>query len=119
MKLTNKLNLPQPLVDAVKNDSYTKGEKADVSVTQLIGPMQQIFLKRKHWDELEEDVSDLIWALLGQTMHTILERADISAIKEKRLYLNVDGACFGFELPPLPLLPSSSSSLGACCTIAL
>jgi hypothetical protein len=31
MKMTNKLRLPDVIVDAVANDSYTKGE-ADISV---------------------------------------------------------------------------------------
>ena len=91
MKLTNKLNLPQPLVDAIKNDNYTKGAKADISVTQLIDSMQVTFLKRKYRDELEEDVSDRIWALNGQAVHTVLERADTTALKEKRLYTEVNG----------------------------
>ena len=30
MKITNELGLPEPLVDAVKNDGYTKGD-ADFS----------------------------------------------------------------------------------------
>ena len=47
MKITNNANIPQPIVDAIKNDSYSKG-KADISVTQLIAPAQIVALERKH-----------------------------------------------------------------------
>ena len=40
MKITNELGLPEPLVDAVRNDGYTKGN-ADFSVTGLISPLPE------------------------------------------------------------------------------
>ena len=74
MKLTNRNRLPDAIVAAIQNDSYTKGS-ADISVTELLLPPQLRALKLKHYDELEEDVSDRIWSLLGQSVHTIIERA--------------------------------------------
>lgn len=74
MKLTNKHNLPEPVVDAVKNDTYNKG-KAGYSVTELISPPRIRVLREQHWEELEEDVVDRIWSLMGQLMHLLLERA--------------------------------------------
>lgn len=73
MKITNKYGLPQPVVDAVKNDGYTKGD-ADISVTELQDPPQMRFLKKKHDAELEEDAVDRLWSLYGQIAHGILER---------------------------------------------
>lgn len=90
MKLTNKLGLPQPLVDAVTNDPYTKGD-ADYSVTGLLKPPQIAALERKHWDEIEEDASDRLWSLFGQVVHGILERAEREAWPEERLYMDFDG----------------------------
>lgn len=90
MKLTNKLNLPQPIVDAIKNDEYSRGD-ADISVTQLIAPPRQVALKEKHASEIEEDASDRIYSLLGQSIHTILERANKTGIAERRLAINVGG----------------------------
>lgn len=89
-KLTNKLDLPQSLVDAVKNDSYSKGD-ADISVTELQDPPLMRQLKKKHSEEIEEDVSDRIWSLLGQVVHGILERADNTSIAERRLHIMVEG----------------------------
>lgn len=90
MKITNKLGLPQAIVDAVTNDSYSKGD-ADISVTGLLSPPRQRILKEKHQDEIVEDVSERIWALLGQSIHTILERANRDAIAERRLSIEVEG----------------------------
>lgn len=90
MKWTNKLSLPQPIVDAIKNDGYTKGD-ADISVTELLDPPMMRALKIKHEEELTEDVSDRIFSLLGQTVHGILERADKTGIAERRLVIEVSG----------------------------
>lgn len=88
MKLTNKLNLPQPLVKAVANDAYDKGH-SDISVTSLLKPVQLKALEERYSEELSEDVSDRIWSLLGQVVHGILERAEETAIAERRLYVDV------------------------------
>ncbi len=90
MTITNRLNLPQPLVDAVVNDEYTRGE-ADISVTGLLSPPRQAVLKEQHAHEITEDVVDRIWSLLGQAVHVILERADSSGITEERLFMDLYG----------------------------
>lgn len=90
MLLSNRLKLPQPLVSAISNDPYSRG-KADISVTQLISPPRQVALIEKHQNEIVEDVSDRIWSLIGQSVHTILERANLEAIAERRLSINVLG----------------------------
>lgn len=71
--ITNRFNLPAPLVEAVKNDGYSNS--GTLSVTTLIKPPQAYAIELAHKDELTEDASDRIWALLGQATHTILERA--------------------------------------------
>jgi hypothetical protein len=90
MKLTNRLNLPQPLVDAVKNDGYSSGG-ADISVTTLLKPPRMVALEKQHKDEIEEDVSTRIWSLMGQVVHGILERASNTGVAERRLSINVEG----------------------------
>lgn len=89
MKLTNKLGLPQPIVKAVSNDGYNSGD-CDISVTSLLKPPQLRTLEIRHEEELEEDVSDRIWSLLGQVVHGILERAEETAIAEERLFIDVE-----------------------------
>jgi hypothetical protein len=90
MKLTNRLNLPQALVSAIENDSYTRGN-AEISVTGLLAPPRKVEIERMHADEVIEDASDRIWSLLGQSIHTILERASKEGIAERRLTTEVEG----------------------------
>lgn len=90
MKFTNHTFLPQPIFDAVTNDPYDKGE-ADYSVTGLMTPPRISALMEKHGHEIIEDASSRIWSLLGQSIHTILERAERTALAEKRLYTTIDG----------------------------
>lgn len=87
--LTNRLGLPDGVVAAVENDPYTRGD-SDISVTQLIGPPYQRRLRQTA--TIIEDVSDRIWSLLGQSVHTILERAFRGVGRvEERLYAEVNG----------------------------
>jgi hypothetical protein len=86
MKLTNKNNFPEALVRAIQNDSYTPGERADFSPTELLQPPRLRALKKIHKHEIVEDVEDRLWALYGQIVSTILERANEADLAEKRLY---------------------------------
>jgi hypothetical protein len=90
MKLTNKKGYPQAIYDAVKNDGYSKGDSI-MSISQLLDPPQKVILEQKHDDEIEEDVDDRVWALYGQGIHAILERANRTAIAERRLFMNIEG----------------------------
>src|SRR6476620_11388527 len=90
MKILNRLNLPQPLVDAVANDNYTGGS-SDYSTTGLLQPPRIAQLKRVHRDKLTEDVADMIWALFGQVTHSIIERAATKELVEKRLFMEIAG----------------------------
>jgi len=90
MTLTNKYNLPRPLVSAIENDLYKK--VGDISVTELILPPRIRQLQIRHRDEITEDYSDRIWMLLGSSVHAILERADThNQLVEERLTSTVLG----------------------------
>src|SRR3989304_3857845 len=89
MKLTNRANLPQAMMNAVSNDGYRQAE--GISVTRLIDSPLVRHLRSLHHDSIEEDVSDRIWALFGQVVHTILERANTTGMVEQRLYATVEG----------------------------
>lgn len=90
MKITNHSDLPQAIVDAITNDPYTKGD-AKMSVTGLMRPPRLAILEKEHESEIVEDAADRIWSLLGQSIHTILERANRVAIAERRLSIEVEG----------------------------
>lgn len=74
MTLTNNAGLPEPLVEAIRNDSYSQ-EFTDYSVTELVKPPRISALRRAHSSEMSEDASDRIFSLIGQGIHSILERA--------------------------------------------
>lgn len=57
--ITNKLNLPQPFVDAATSDHrYTVGR---YSVTEVLGGTCEAILKRRHENEIEDDVADRVY----------------------------------------------------------
>jgi hypothetical protein len=66
--------------------------KADISVTTLIGPPKINQLKKRYSDQIVEDASDRVWALLGQSVHKVLELAGgEDEMTEKRLYKEISG----------------------------
>jgi hypothetical protein len=96
---TNVFGLPDPVANAVKNDPYAanvmdtlceqawrkfkikpedvrSGKVPNVSMTSLIKPVRVRALERRHDDKIVKDVSDNIWTLFGQGLHTALERGD-------------------------------------------
>ncbi len=95
MRLTNKFGLPGPLVSAITgfDKNYQKSRiGTNLSVTQLIGPPLINQLSKEHWDELEEDVSDRIWSIIGSATHSILEHsATGECLTEERIKLDIDG----------------------------
>lgn len=103
MRLTNIHGLPDPLVKAVSNDKYDPG-RSDYTTSQLAGtPARQLVLKRRHWHELSEDVSERIYALSGQSKHVVLERAaelcdEYEYLAEKRFYIERHGKTIGGQI---------------------
>ncbi len=81
MQLTNKKGLPQTIVDAIKNDGYSYS--GNISVSGLFDSVQIRQLRRQHKDEIVVDVSDMVFALLGQAVHAVLERAMIKSVKRR------------------------------------
>lgn len=87
-RFTNNANLPEPIVQAVTRDPYSKG-LSDFSVTELLQPPRARALKKLHRNEIIEDVSDRLFALCGQVGHGILERAAGDLIVERRFFAKV------------------------------
>lgn len=91
MKYTNKHGLPQTLVNLTERDGYSKGA-ARISVTTLIGSPRINLLRQRHDDEIETDVADGLWALVGRAIHHVAEAgADEEHLSEERLFATVSG----------------------------
>lgn len=91
MKLTNKFNIPQTFVNVLERPTYSKG-KAHLSVTQLINSPKIVALTQKFDEELEQDVSEMVWSIFGTAIHGVLEHGkDDNHIVEERLHATLDG----------------------------
>jgi hypothetical protein len=91
MKLTNKFNLPQTFVNVIDRPTYSKG-KAHISATEIINSPRIVQLKKKYWNEIEQDASEMVWSLFGSAVHNILEHGkDDHHIVEERLHLVFEG----------------------------
>lgn len=106
MRITNRYGLPEVIVEAVRMDPYDPGRRGEkyISVTQLTNPPQLTKLLWKHQQELSEDVSERIWSLLGQSVHSVIERAAASpefqdkVLAEQRFYTEIDGWTIGGQV---------------------
>jgi hypothetical protein len=91
MKVTNNYGLPETITNVLARPQYSKG-KANLSVTELMSSPRIVQLKRRHWEELTEDASDMVWSLFGTAIHNILEHGkDEHHIVEERVFTQVDG----------------------------
>jgi len=90
-KITNNLGLPQTLVNLARRDRYSRG-KSRLSVTQIIDSPRVRVLREKYEDEIVTDVSEMVWPLMGQAFHHVVEQgADSEHLPEERLFLDVSG----------------------------
>lgn len=91
MKVTNKFDLPLPLVTLAGRQYYSKGA-SQYSVTEVLSPPRVRRLREQHDAEMEQDVSDMLWPLLGSALHVVMERGQTDGwISEERLTATVDG----------------------------
>jgi len=91
VKITNNHNLAAPIVKALSRDDYTRGN-SHRSVTQLIDSPRVRILRERHWDSLEEDISEKLWSVLGTAVHKVFEdHSGEDVISEERLFVEVDG----------------------------
>ncbi len=91
MKVANVHNVPQPLVTLASKQYYSKG-KSDYSVTELMSPPRVQRLRAEHDNLMVQDVSEMLWPLLGSALHVVMERGETEGwTSEERLFAEVDG----------------------------
>jgi CRISPR/Cas system-associated exonuclease Cas4 (RecB family) len=91
MNITNKYNLPNGLYRALQKMSYISEDMNAISVSDLINPPLIWYLKKLHRDEIEEDASERLWALLGTAVHYIISEGEDRNLTEERLEIEIDG----------------------------
>lgn len=91
MIITNKFDLPSSVLNALHRPTYSKGN-AHISCTELLNSPRIVQLKRKHWDDVEQDASEMVWQLFGSAIHHILEHGKgENHIIEERLFAEFSG----------------------------
>lgn len=89
MIITNNYDLPQALVDVVTARDYTPKD-GHYTVTTLLKGVREIHLTRRHYHEIEVDVSEMIWSIFGTAVHNIFAgKENPDYFKEERLHLPV------------------------------
>ena len=85
MRITNNMSLPQPFVSAVERDYEYKDKR--YSATAVMKGVREAILQRRHDSEIECDAADMVWAIFGTAVHSILEQGEgtSSQVKETKL----------------------------------
>lgn len=96
-KITNRLNLPKQLVDLISSDYQPK--KHQYSCTTILKPTRQVILERRHNDEIEQDVSEMVWCIFGILAHSVIENSqeDVGQFKEEKLKVDLGKYCKELE----------------------
>jgi hypothetical protein len=91
MIITNKHGVPEPLVTLASKEYYSKGA-SQYSVTEIMAPPKIKRLREQYNDQIKQDVSDMLWNLLGSALHVVMERGVTDGwTMEERLYKEMDG----------------------------
>jgi hypothetical protein len=92
MKFTNINGIPESYVNVLTSGSHPP-LIGRFSVTDLVGAPRQRMLKLLHWEELTQDVGDMLWMLLGKSVHYVLEGgAPDESLAEEKMIVQFQGA---------------------------
>ena len=77
MTITNNHQFPDFLVKALthKDWGYQELPHGDISVSALLDAPQIRLLRKRHKNELEEDVIDFVWRRMGDAVHSVFSDA--------------------------------------------
>lgn len=90
MLTTNNYDLPEAIVNAIGQPRKPVPNR--FSATDFSGPAHLRRLKEKYWDELTQDVSDMIWLLLGSATHYVLQKGEPDqGLAEEKLEVQYKG----------------------------
>jgi hypothetical protein len=94
MILSNDYNLPSSLVSIIESKNYdsSKSDPLRVGVTTLNNPPRIRQLSVRHGNEIQEDMSEQLFRVLGDAVHYILAKTDqTKKIIEKKIEIPIDG----------------------------
>ena len=83
--ITNDFDIPEALYNVIVS-GIQKPSANIMRVSELVNPPLIKQLRLKYWDKIEVDASDFLWAVLGRSVHYILEKGTPeNAIGEERI----------------------------------
>lgn len=90
MIYTNNFNIPPALAARLQEDTYDHiDDPKHYSVTELTSPPRMALLMRRHYTEIVRDVSERFFLWLGTLTHADINKADVNAIQEERLFVDM------------------------------
>lgn len=91
MIITNQFGLPESIMNVIHRPQYDKGD-SQISATEILNSPRIVNLKRKHWDSLEQDASEMVWSLFGSAVHHILQHGKSEHhVVEERIFTEFNG----------------------------
>ena len=87
MKITNNADLPEAFVNFVSNVRHNAPKT--ISATTLLQGDKQIILTDRHFDEIEEDAADRVWASFGTAFHLLMEKQNDNSFKEEAFEVSI------------------------------
>ena len=90
MKISNTMGLPEALVQAV--NIYRHNKDGEYSATTLLKSETENLLMDRHFDEIEVDASEQIWAVFGTAVHSIFEKQKDNTFKEESFSVTVSNS---------------------------
>ena len=89
MKIANRYNLPESIVNVLSRNHAPIPNR--YSASDIKDPPWMRILRERNYDRLEQDVSDMLWMLLGSATHYILEGGSPSnALAEEKMTVLID-----------------------------
>lgn len=91
MRYTNKNDLPEPVVKALTEFEGSPERIDGIRVTTLIDSPRISQLRQEHSHNITEDVSELVYRVMGTAIHKVFENASSNSyVAEERLSHTVD-----------------------------
>ena len=90
MRVTNKLNLPAAFVHAVSTERHNA--PGCFSATTLNKGAKEVVLTDRHYEEIEVDAADSVWAVWGTAVHALLESEKDDNFHEERFKVPVSNS---------------------------
>ena len=89
-RVVNRHGAPASLVAFANAPHYDSGD-SDITVTQLIDAPRIRILRDKHADQIQDDVYENIFRLVGTAIHSIAEQHPGGMTTEERIHIRVGG----------------------------